>query len=447
MKNIVCKNCKSIIKENCQTCPVCKCVVSLKGECPYCGRDYEGTPYFCNFCGKPLFIANQIPKHNLNISSIEEKSLITCDNKVETDTQIINFTSITNPDLLDENCDLDINSNHIISQNINSDYNINIISNTEEATDKSNEKSLNDERIKDKLADGSMDVVDDDSDKNNYKNTTSKYIQKKMMISTEEELKEQQEFDVGKSSKRISVFLILLFLTIISIGVIYFILYDHKFNERKSIQDKHIADSIKAVEQDEKDRHNREKELADSLSKIELSQIHKEDSIENIRKHEEWVKDSVIIDKRMVKFVHSISQSNLILAKYLSYNNCVCYYTDTINPIFKLTCFDGMANEVSNILIDNIQCKLIGHFMTPDAKSFILLCKDDLHNYGMAYKINMLNNTIIDFKSMDEDGNKCFDIGKSNNGFYMKYGKADNNSFKKLYSVYYDKYGNYINKE
>ena len=39
------------------------------------------------------------------------------------------------------------------------------------------------------------------------------------------------------------------------------------------------------------------------------------------------------------------------------------------------------------------------------------------------------------------------DIGKTDDGFCMKFGKGDNNSFTVKYTAYFDKYGNFITQE
>ncbi len=348
--------------------------------CPWCNKEFEGEPYFCNFCGKPLFIGNSSQSH----FPTQENTM--ANEELNEDTIALNAESL----------------------NIEND-------NTQPKP------------------------------KEQYSNMTSRYSETKIFVDS--------EYQPNKLAEKkhhfplLHTILILLFMIIIGCGISLFLMYDKRFDEQKNAKDKIVSDSIKADKQSKINQINRQNELEDSLRKSELELISKEDSIENIRRYEEWQKDSIVIDGRMSELVKQISSTNIILAKYQDYNNCVCYFVDSISPIFKLACFDGNKNEVSNILIDNIQCKLIGHFLVPDAKSFIVLCKDDIHDYGMAYKINMSDNTVQNYQAMDDNGNKCYDIGLNRLGFYMKYGKGDDKKFTNLYTVNYDKYGNFIDKE
>ena len=148
----------------------------------------------------------------------------------------------------------------------------------------------------------------------------------------------------------------------------------------------------------------------------------------------------------MKRVINDVCPENQILARLLDGENYIYYYTDLSNPIFVLYGFDGVKKETFTI-IDNIQAKLVSSFVTPDRRNLIILCKDDKHEYGLAYKYDMYESTVADYESMDKEGNKCFDIGITDDGFFMKFGKGDNNSFKVKYTAYFDKYGNFITQE
>jgi len=379
---LLCKKCNSQISEKSVICPICNSPVENNVCCPFCGKEYDGKPYFCNSCGKPLFIgniSNHLPsKYSHSFKKNDKSSAEPIEESSEQKGIVDELGS----------------RNEVIKSNSNKVY--------------------SDEKIY---------VEDDDVDVDAHNNKSP------------------------KSSKWLHFSLIIFFLIIIGAGIILFLMYDKKFEAQQTEKMKFISDSIKNKKHALLNRGIKEQEIEDSIRNDELKQIQYEDSLERVRKHEEWRKDSVEIDAKMTQLVNQMSPSNKILAKYQDYNTCVCYYTDTINPIFKLTCFDGKANEIANVLIDNIQCKLVSSYLTPDNKSFIILCKDNIHDYGMAYKINMFDNTFQDYKSMDEDGNKCFDVGKTSDGFYMKFGRGSDRSFKNLYIINYDKYGNYLDKE
>lgn len=350
-------------------------MVDYNNRCPHCGREFDGKPYFCNFCGGPIFLGNH--SGNVNHSPVQ-------DNEV---TKLFDNDNTSQQDVP-----------------------------TKKGT-KSN-------------------------------NSTSRYSSaNRLMIETDDVNVEPPQKEQNKSSKWVVVSLVWFFIILIAAGVTLFFMYDKKFDERKSSMDQIKTDSINAINQAKLDKLKKEKELEDSLRKDEFLQIQKEDSIENARKREEWKQDSALVDKNMSDFIYHLSTSNKILGKYFDYDNCLCFYTDTVNPIFKLTCYDGKAEEIGDVVIDNIQGKLAGNFTTPDGKSLIVLCKDTVHDYGMAYKVNMKANTIFDYKAMDDQGNKCFDIGLNSTGFFMKFGKGNNQSFVNLYTSYFDKYGNFVNKE
>ncbi len=407
--------------------------------CPYCNKEFEGKPYFCNYCGKPLFVGNT---KNVSFEPTKRQSISADDNRLNpVSSEELNQSNISGDSSINDDCVIhdDSPTTSCSSQNIYENmYDVN----ESYSQINNNDKQKNDHFTIDEIH------ADEKNNKNSTinKNVTSRYSSSyKMMVTNDSEERTSDKDE--KSSKWLPFFLTLIFVVLIVGGLIVFFIYDKKFNEQKTIRNTRIEDSIRNSFLEKETNLKRDKELSDSLRLLELEQVHKEDSLERIKKHEEWAKDSMVIDKRMSDLVHKISPTNKILAKYMDYNECFCYYADTLNPILKLACFDGRTNEVSNILIDNIQCKLVDHFITPDSKSFVMLCRDDAHDYGLAYKINMSSNTVEDYKSMDDMGNKCFDIGKTNRGFYMKFGRGDSIAFKNLYTINYDKYGNYINKE
>ena len=59
----------------------------------------------------------------------------------------------------------------------------------------------------------------------------------------------------------------------------------------------------------------------------------------------------------------------------------------------------------------------------------------------------MYESTLADYESMDKDGNKCYDVGTTEDGFYMKFGKQENKTFQSLYTSFFDKYGNFITQQ
>ena len=345
--------------------------------CPYCGKEYEGRPYFCNYCGKPLFTG---------AGKVE----------VSEDTVIENQQTVVKQNEADDN-------------------------------------------VKTILPVGTT--------SRGNKSTTSRYSQTKRLM-MESDIDEQQSHEPEKkSSKWFAISLIWFFVMVIIAGIVLFFMYDKKFDERRSEKQRLATDSINADIQAKLDKIKRERDVVDSIRNSEFAQISFEDSVERAKRDAEWKEDSMLVDKNMSDYIHNLSSSNMILGKYFDYETCVCYYTDTIKPIFKLTCYDGKKEEIGDVVIDNIQGQLSGFFTTPNGKSLIVLCKDTVHDYAMAYRVNMKENTILDYPSMDEQGNRCFDISSNDDGFYMKFGKGDNKSFVNLYTSYFDKYGNFINKK
>ena len=75
------------------------------------------------------------------------------------------------------------------------------------------------------------------------------------------------------------------------------------------------------------------------------------------------------------------------------------------------------------------------------------MCKDDKHDFGLAYRVDMAENTYVEYESMDDDNNKCYDISATSDGFMMRFGKGDQKSFVNKYSAYFDRYGNFIKQE
>ena len=59
-------------------------------------------------------------------------------------------------------------------------------------------------------------------------------------------------------------------------------------------------------------------------------------------------------------------------------------------------------------------------------------------------RIEAEQKVLEEYKNVDDKGNKCYEVNTDNNGFYMKFGKGDENSFTSSYILHYDRNGNFI---
>ena len=257
----------------------------------------------------------------------------------------------------------------------------------------------------------------------------------------EEEEKKEQRF-----SKWLHWFLFLFFLAIIAAGVGAFLYYDNLVSRKKEAQERVAQDSLFNLEKAKQQKIKQERAIEDSLLNLQISALHESDSLDEVRKNEFRRLDSIRVDTFMTRVITDVCPSNQILARQLDGKNYIYYYTDLANPIFMLYGFDGVKKETFTV-IDNIQARLVGSYVTPDRRCLIILCKDEKHDFGLAYKYNMYESTLADYESMDKDENKCYDVGTTDDGFYMKFGKGDSKSFQSLYTSYFDKYGNFITQK
>ncbi len=260
------------------------------------------------------------------------------------------------------------------------------------------------------------------------------------------ETDEDEEKKERRFSKWLHWFLFLFFLAIIAAGVGAFLYYDNLISRKKEAQEKALQDSLFNLEKAKQQKIKQERATEDSLLNLQISALHETDSLDEVRKNEFRKLDSIRVDTFMTRVITDVCPSNQILARQLDGKNYIYYYTDLANPIFMLYGFDGVKKETFTV-IDNIQARLVGSFVTPDRRCLIILCKDDKHDFGLAYKYNMYESTLADYESMDKEGNKCYDVGTTGDGFFMKFGNGDEKSFKAVYTSYFDKYGNFITQE
>lgn len=264
--------------------------------------------------------------------------------------------------------------------------------------------------------------------------------------SEETDIDEEEEKKERRFSKWLHWSLFLFFLTIIAAGVGAFMYYDNLVSRKKEAQERAVQDSLFNLERTKQQRIKAERATEDSLLNQQISAQHESDSLDKVRQNEFRRLDSIRVDTFMTRVITDVCPSNRILARQLDGQNYIYYYTDLANPIFKLYGFDGVKKETFTI-IDDIQAQLVGSYVTPDRRNLIILCRDEKHEFGLAYKYNMYESTLADYESMDKDGNKCYDVGTTEDGFYMKFGKQDGKTFQSLYTSFFDKYGNFITQQ
>lgn len=51
-KNKTCPNCKNVVEENFNVCPICK--ETLKKTCESCGEKVDASWLYCPYCEKPM---------------------------------------------------------------------------------------------------------------------------------------------------------------------------------------------------------------------------------------------------------------------------------------------------------------------------------------------------------------------------------------------------------
>ena len=268
----------------------------------------------------------------------------------------------------------------------------------------------------------------------------------KVIITNEDEKvikKEKKNAKPKRSFKWGRLILILFFIGVIATAVYYFNEFDKKMTLEKAQYRQHREDSIKNSFVEKENKIKREKDLNDSIFNAQMNEIHNSDSIDIIAKIEERKKDSIRVEGKISQIIADISPTNVILARCFDVNKCLYFYADTIKPLFTLQCYDAIKGQTYK-LIDNIQGKWVGGYTTPDYHAFVILCQDISHLFGMAFKVNMYNDTYIEYKNIDDKGNKCYEVNTDKNGFYMKFGKGDENSFTSSYILHYDKNGNFI---
>ena len=262
----------------------------------------------------------------------------------------------------------------------------------------------------------------------------------------EQDFDEEEEKKERRFSKWLHWFLFLFFLTIIAAGVGAFMYYDNLVSRKKEAQERAVQDSLFNLEKAKQQRIKAERAAEDSLLNQQISAQHESDSLDKVRQNEFRRLDSIRVDTFMTRVITDVCPSNKILARQLDGQNYIYYYTDLSSPIFKLCGFDGVKKETFTI-IDDIQAQLVDSYVTPDHRNLIILCRDEKHEFGLAYKYNMYDSTLADYESMDKDGNKCYDVGTTEDGFYMKFGRQENKTFQSLYTSFFDKYGNFITQQ
>ena len=249
--------------------------------------------------------------------------------------------------------------------------------------------------------------------------------------------KKRRSFNWGR------LLLILFFIAVIATAAYYFIEFDKKMTVEKELYRQHRKDSINNVVFEKENKIKREKDLNDSIFNAEMDEIQSDDSVDIMNRIRERRNDSIRVDAKFTNIIIELSPTNVVLARCFDINKCLYFYADTLKPLFTLQCYDGVTGQTYK-LIDNIQGKWKGGFTTPDYRSFIILCQDDIHLFGMAFKVNMYDDTYIEYKNVDDSGNKCYEVNTDRQGFYMKFGHGNQESFTNSYILHYDHSGNFI---
>ena len=452
-----CIKCNSFIDDNELNCPICGFDFSTCNKCPKCGKDYLGFSYICSYCGTPLY--NNIVHQEKPALESSDESVISNNTDINTQSpQTADCPSVDNEKSTSDDHDSQLlvtaqESTEIPSVLIVLNDNQNSLSSDESDTD-NDIIILKDDEVKEQ--DNTV-PVKNEIDKKQYNRRHVSYptgrhdkkdnTKKMNLVNEPEDVENEEEEKINnrRSRWRHCLLLIFFFLIIIA-GIIGFLYYDNIFNKKTEAHNQAKTDSLYNIEKEKQKAIKRNKEKEDSILKSQISAIHESDSLEELRKREYRRQDSLRVDTFMTRVINNVCPNNQILARLLDGENYIYFYTDISNPIFVLYGFDGVKKETFTI-IDNIQAKLVASYVTPDRRNLIILCKDDKHEYGLAYKYNMYDSTVADYESMDKEGNKCFDIGKTDDGFCMKFGKGDNNSFTVKYTAYFDKYGNFITQE
>ncbi len=240
------------------------------------------------------------------------------------------------------------------------------------------------------------------------------------------------------------------FILLLAVGFYTFYRYDRFFETHSKEARKNKEDSLQNRERTILSGKLAMEYLRDSLLNAELNDVREADSLELVRKRNELLEshrqDSIRVDTFMTHVIKDISKSNEILARYLDGKNYVYYYTNKSSRVFNISCFDGVSKQIYNIISD-IDGKYAGHIVSPDYRFLIILCKNQVKKLCFAYKVEIVNNTYIEYNPYDDKNNQCYDIGKTENGFCMKFGKISKNSQEHQYTCYYDRFGNYITEK
>lgn len=240
------------------------------------------------------------------------------------------------------------------------------------------------------------------------------------------------------------------FIFLLAVGIYTFYRYDQAFETNSKEAKKNKEDSLRNRERTILSGKLAMEYLRDSLLNAELNDVREADSLELVRKKNELLEtrrqDSIRVDTFMTHVIKNISKSNEILARYLDGDNYVYYYTNKSSKVYNISCFDGVSKQIYNIISD-IDGKYAGHFVSPDYRFLIIMCKNPIKKLCFAYKVEMFNNTYIEYNPYDENKNQCYDIGRTENGFYMKFGKISKTNQEHQYTCYYDRFGNYITEK
>ena len=498
-----CLNCYYLVDDDAKVCPHCGQDFSEYNQCPNCGRNYLGFSYMCSYCGHPLYNNEIHPTKK----SDQKESQQTVDSQPPIEADVDKDVVITeNPadvveeseEVVEESAEAAEDSSGVVEvQEEAAEEPSEVVDGPEEDDPKEHEQE-DDEPVQDeedelekstieRSEDEAVEVIEDADDepviilddekevasrdetvtppapavpeKKQYsRRHVSDKIGKKedhpvkskvLNLANETEdldADEEEEKKERRFSKWLHWFLFLFFLAIIAAGVGAFLYYDNLVSRKKEAEERAVRDSLFNQEKAKQEKAKAERAEEDSLLNLQISALHETDSLNKVRQNEFRRLDSIRVDTFMTRVITDVCPSNQILARQLDGQNYIYYYTDLSSPIFKLYGFDGVKKETFTI-IDDIQAQLVGSFVTPDRRNLIILCKDEKHGFGLAYKYNMYESTLADYESMDKDENKCYDVGTTSDGFFMKFGKEENKTFQSLYTSYFDKYGNFITQQ
>lgn len=260
---------------------------------------------------------------------------------------------------------------------------------------------------------------------------------------------DENELNATKRNKRkliLRLFLLGIFLAIIVTGLVKFINYDHEFKRKTEELKQHIKDSLFVVESNNREMLKLNKAREDSIINDQLREFSILDSLESVRRAQYRSEDSMRVDSFMCGVIYAISKTNKILARQLDINNFIYYFTDVNSPTLSLHGFDGVSKETFTIL-DDIDAKLLDSFVSPDNRLLFILFKNKGKELTEVLKYDMYGMSVTEYESKDESGNICYDAATTEDGFYMKFGEIIKGELSPSYTLYFDRYGNFITRK